>query len=396
MNRAPRVRRVPGTASRPPLLDEALGPIRAQPWKTLLTGLGVAVAAAAQVLLMGIQGMNESALIEHVRQMTSNEVQTDLSRGFAPGDTPWRQADATLAGAGLAQSFTSWRLQVEVAAVDTLGTRTPAAWSTVALSPAVETREDIALAGGSWDDLFTTTRAVFIGAGLMRQDGLQLGDTISVAGEPMVVRGVIASSASRPDLLLSVVLPDTVALRLGGVPEAVRTTGFAPPGAANTLASAVPTLLSPEAPHTVQARAVPDAAPLLDAVTADVATGARYVGAIAILLGFLMVALAQYSAVVEHLPAYALKKSVGASGAQLLTEVGIQAGVIGAVGGLVGLAAGLVGLTAVAAWRDLVAYVPWGLVIGLPPLAALVGALAGMGAAARAARVDPITFIRRS
>jgi ABC-type antimicrobial peptide transport system permease subunit len=130
------------------------------------------------------------------------------------------------------------------------------------------------------------------------------------------------------------------------------------------------------------------------------------VGGLALLVAALGVANTMMMAIYERTREIGVLKALGASAREIRRLFTIEAGMIGLIGGVFGLIFGsLLGkLVDWIAHRYLISegitgvgdlsVVPWWLAVGALVFAAVVGILAGLYPAARAARLDPVTALR--
>jgi ABC-type lipoprotein export system ATPase subunit/ABC-type lipoprotein release transport system permease subunit len=130
------------------------------------------------------------------------------------------------------------------------------------------------------------------------------------------------------------------------------------------------------------------------------------VGALALLVAALGVANTMMMAIYERTREIGVLKALGASAAEIRRLFTLEAGMIGLIGGFIGLIAGALlgrlvdwiahryliseGLTGVGP----LSIIPWWLALGALLFAFLIGILAGLYPAARAARLDPVTALR--
>ena len=130
------------------------------------------------------------------------------------------------------------------------------------------------------------------------------------------------------------------------------------------------------------------------------------VGALALLVAALGVANTMMMAIYERTREIGVLKALGASAAEIRRLFTLEAGMIGLIGGFLGLIAGALlgrlvdwiahryliseGLTGVGP----LSIVPWWLALGALLFAFLIGILAGLYPAARAARLDPVVALR--
>jgi ABC-type lipoprotein export system ATPase subunit/ABC-type lipoprotein release transport system permease subunit len=130
------------------------------------------------------------------------------------------------------------------------------------------------------------------------------------------------------------------------------------------------------------------------------------VGALALLVAALGVANTMMMAIYERTREIGVLKALGASAGEIRRLFTVEAAMIGLIGGILGLIVGaLLGkLVDWIAHRYLInegvtgvgplSIVPWWLALGALIFAALIGILAGLYPAARAARLDPVTALR--
>jgi hypothetical protein len=130
------------------------------------------------------------------------------------------------------------------------------------------------------------------------------------------------------------------------------------------------------------------------------------VGALALLVAALGVANTMMMAIYERTREIGVLKALGASAGEIRRLFTLEAGMIGLIGGIAGLILGaLLGrLVDWIAHRYLISegvtgvgplsIVPWWLAIGALIFATLIGVIAGLYPAARAARLDPVTALR--
>jgi putative ABC transport system permease protein len=130
------------------------------------------------------------------------------------------------------------------------------------------------------------------------------------------------------------------------------------------------------------------------------------VGGLALLVAALGVANTMMMAIYERTREIGVLKALGASAGEIRRMFTVEAGLIGLIGGFFGLVLGMLlgrlvdwighrylinqGLTGVGP----LSVVPWWLALGAIGFATLIGIIAGLYPAARAARLDPVTALR--
>src|SRR5438094_3232488 len=128
-------------------------------------------------------------------------------------------------------------------------------------------------------------------------------------------------------------------------------------------------------------------------------TGATFlvltaISAVALMIGGIGVMNIMLVSVTERTREIGVRKAVGATRINILSQFLIEAVVLTAIGGLIGLAVGEVFSLLVNKYSPLPAYVPaWAIVVGIG-ISAGVGIIFGLWPAWKAARLDPIESLR--
>lgn len=368
---------------------EGASAARDRPVKSLLTALGVVVGAASFVVMIGLAGMNSALAQAQVTAATSTEVEGSVA------DAALREGEHEVVERMEAMGVTDIVLTRTQAGGQVMmrpraGAMTPVSGNVVALA-APHGRSDLRLSPGSVDALCATD-GVAVGSTLAREAGVSVGDTLLVRGVPRTVTGIVERADSMPNLLLSII----TCFKADDMADAAGTTqfrGLTQPGAAADIAEVLPGVIGRPHHGDVTSRAVPDASLVAAAVAEPVVTSARYVSLTALVLGLLMLAVVMNTMVVERMPSYSLKKSLGASRLQIVAEVLVHGSILGLIGGVVGLLVGVTVLGGVAQLREVPAVLPLALAT-LPAGCLVAGGAAGLWPAWRAASADPINFLR--
>jgi len=128
-------------------------------------------------------------------------------------------------------------------------------------------------------------------------------------------------------------------------------------------------------------------------------TGATFlvltaVSAVALMIGGIGVMNIMLVSVTERTREIGVRKAVGATRLNILSQFLIEAIVLTAIGGLIGLAVGELASVLMNKYSPLPAYVPaWAIFVGIG-ISASVGIVFGLWPAWKAARLDPIESLR--
>jgi putative ABC transport system permease protein len=370
--------------------------LRARPLRVVLSALGIAIGIAAMIAVVGI---SSSVRAELERQL--DQLGTDLLRVapgsdfFGEGATLPDEAPAMIERIGPVTDVSAiGTVSAKVYRSDLIPKIESGGISTFAVDLDLLETLGATVADGAWLNAATAQYpAVALGATTAHQLGIDRAGPdvqVLVGDEWFTVVGILDEVPLAPELNVAALIGWPVAesvLGFDGHPTTVYTRSDE--ASVDAVRNVLAATASPESPNEVEVSRPSDA--LAAKAAADQAfTGLLLgLGAVALLVGGVGVANTMVISVLERRGEIGLRRSLGATRghirAQFLTESLLLALVGGAAGVVLGVAATAV-YAALQSWPTLVPI--WASLGGLAATV-LVGVVAGLYPAARAARLSP-------
>jgi putative ABC transport system permease protein len=242
-----------------------------------------------------------------------------------------------------------------------------------------------------------------IGADLAERYDKRVGDTFEIRGHSFEIVGVLERTLTFPDKIAYVPLRDAQEIYVESVPQGLeyRTDELATQievfpddlSQADAVAGAIED--SVDGVRTVTPEQVADQIGQASVVFNLIIVGASV---IAVIVGGLSVINTMVMTVSERVREIGIKKAVGARTRSILGEFMIEATLLGAIGGLIGLSAGallvfILNAQTAGSGTTVFLITPM-LLLRSFVFATVLGALAGIYPALRAARLDPVQALR--
>ncbi len=371
--------------------------LRTRKLRAGLSALGIAIGVAAIVAVLGLSSSSQAGLLNEISQLGTNllTVSNGESVTGAPAELPITapamigrikgvqqvQTTGTVSGADAYRnpyipSIDTNALTVQAASLDLL--------------PVLAT----SVAQGHYLNVATAKEPVAVlGAAAAQRLGIDRiypGERIWVGGQWLYVVGIL-----RPTVLVSAVDSSV----LVGYPAAAKYLGFdGHPStiyvrAQNDRVTAVDNLLgataNPENPSGVNVSQPSDV--LVAQADAKSALNGLFLGlgAVALLVGAVGVANIMIISVLERRSEIGLRRALGASKGHIRTQFLSEAVLLGLLGGVVGVALGVVSTAVYAHTKGWATVVPPEAWLGGFAASLIIGAVAGLMPALRAARMSP-------
>jgi putative ABC transport system permease protein len=375
--------------------------LRTRRMRAALSALGIAIGVAAIVAVLGLSSSSQAGLLAEIDKLGTNLLtvqngqtlfgQTAELPAAAPGMIsrigPVQQVQytgstsANVYRSPLVPSVNTNALSVQAASLD-LPRTVGATVADGSYLNAATAHEPVAVLG-------------YAAAQRLGIDRLYPGERVWLGGMWFYLAGILDSAPLAPEIDASVLV---------GFPAAERYLGF--DGHPTTIyvrsvtsqTAAVQSVLgataNPEAPNEVQV-SQPSTA-LTARAEAQGALNSLFLGlgAVSLLVGAVGVANIMLIGVLERRSEIGLRRSLGATKANIRNQFLSEAILLALIGGAVGVAAGIIATVAYALTKHWQVSIPTTAWVGGLAAALLIGALAGLLPAIRAARLSPTEALR--
>jgi putative ABC transport system permease protein len=366
-----------------------------------LSALGIAIGVAAIVAVLGLSASSQAGLLEEIDRLGTNLLTVTNGQGFT-GKT----AELPLVAPAMIGRIYPVENVAEMGKVEGKVYRTP-------LIPEVDTNA-LSLQAASLGLLHTlgvqVVQGRYLNAATAREpvavlgsaaaqrlgvDRIYPGERIWVADQWLYLVGILGPSVLTPEIESAVLVGFKAAeryLHFDGHPNTVYVR------AQNSQVAAVQSVLAatadPEAPNEVDVSQ--PSATLTARADAQGAFNGLFLGlgAVALLVGAVGVANIMVISVLERRSEIGLRRALGATRGQIRAQFLSEAILLALGGGAVGIAAGALATAIYAAtkgWTIVVPTIAWAGGFGA---ALMIGAVAGLVPALRAARLSPTEALR--
>lgn len=391
MNASGRRSRIRGTD----LLGLGTHGLRAHPLRAALSALGIAIGIAAMIAVVGISTSSQ-ALVQEKLASLGTDMLTASAGTDVLGKNTRLPADAIdrirrIDGVRTA-SWIATLEDVHVYRNAEIDRGATGGLAVVAADRDLLQATSSRLRAGSW--LNTATErypAVVLGERAARKLGIHdTGAQVWIGGVSFTVVGILVSSPLAPDL-------DSAAII--GAPFATAQFGFSGSptlmfersvdARVGEVRRLLPATINPRAPGEVKVSRPSDALAAKNTID-DAFTGLLVgVGSIALLVGGIGVANTMVISVLERRREIGLRRSLGATRGHIRSQFLVEAMLLAAYGGVVGTILGWLITAVVARGNGWLVAIPPGVLVAGVTVTVVVGAVAGMLPAIRAARTSP-------
>ena len=384
--------------------------ITGRPQRTALAALGIALGIAALVALTGTAASNQAALLAEFDRMGANIAVVSPGIGAdgapvpLPPDTPERLARQD--HVERVGTFEAAPTGLNVYRNHRVPSHITNGLSVTVARPDALAAIDGTLAAGRW--FYDATRAqpvAVLGANAAARLGVSVGDRLWIADpsggrsgwygvlgilEPSLLAGGVTDSAAiLGDKWVRSAFADD-----DSVGQITQVYVQANPGQLDALLDLLRPAARPDGPHLVTVSALLNLAAARDTADDALATLGLILGGISLLVGGVGIANTMVVTVMERRGEIGLRRALGARPGQVAGQFVTEAIILAAFGGLIGAALGVLAAFSIARVGGQPVVIPVIAVVAGPVLSVVVGALAGLQPAVKAARVAPVVALR--
>jgi putative ABC transport system permease protein len=377
--------------------------LRARPLRAALSALGISIGTAAIVAVLGLSASSQAGLLAEIDRLGTNLLTVEAGESItggavklpveAPGRITLLDRVQMLAHTGLMKDEKVYRSSL-IPVANSGGLQVQA--TSLNLLSVLST----GIARGSWLNAATAREPVAVLGAVAAErlgiDRVHAEQRIWLGGRWFNVAGILEPSPLASEI-------DTSALV--GYPAAQRYLGQAglPPStiyvrAATGHEAAVQALLAPTA--NPQAPDEVNVSQPSDVLTARAAAAGAFdslflgLGVVALIVGAVGVANIMIISVLERRSEIGLRRALGATKGQIRAQFLAESILLAVIGGVVGVLAGILATAIYAGGKDWAIVIPAEAWSGGIASAILIGAVAGLMPAVRAARMPPTVALR--
>ncbi|WP_219469449.1 ABC transporter permease [Nonomuraea rhizosphaerae] len=391
----PRARLIPARLGLADVLRVGAAGLSTRPTRVILSALGIAIGIATMIAVIGISASSREQLLRRLDRLGTNLLTVSAGQTMFGENAelptgavamvrrigPVRTAAAT----GMVSTVTIRRtdhipvavtggIAVQAASVGLLDTLEGAVAKGVWLNAATERRPVVVLGSKSAETLGIT----------------RTGVRVWIGGRWFTVTGILTPMPLAPEIERSALIGFPAAQELlgfDGHPSVVyeRSSEESVEG----VRAVLPRTVNPENPEEVQVSRPSDALAAKAAAAGAFTNLLLGLGAVALLVGGVGVANTMVISVLERRSEIGLRRSLGATRGQVRLQFLAESLLLSALGGVVGAVLGALATTVYAMSRGWPAVVPPWALGGALAATLVIGTIAGLYPAVRAARLSP-------
>ncbi|WP_433727375.1 ABC transporter permease [Actinoplanes sp. CA-051413] len=367
--------------------------LRTRPLRIVLSALGIAIGIAAMLAVVGISASSRADLNRTLDQLGTNLLTVAPGQTMAGEDAklPAESPAMVRRIAPVESATATGRLAAKVYRNEYIPVGESGSIAVLAARPDLLGTVGARLSAGRWLSDAVDGPAVVLGAAAARRLGIEApGPRVWLGGQWFSVVGVLEPVPLAPELDSGALVGWAAAQKLlafDGSPTTVYTR--AAEESVEQVRQVLAATANPEAPNEVKVSRPSDA--LAAARAADSALNGLLLGlgAVALIVGGVGVANTMVISVLERRAEIGLRRALGATRGQIRLQFLCESLLLATLGGVAGVLIGAAVTAGYAGYRSWSPVVPGWALAGGVAATMLVGMVAGLYPAARAARLPP-------